>query len=1085
MAIVQISKIQTRSGNLVDLPQLDNAEFGFASDENRLFIGRTGNTIASENIEVLTSYSNISFSQIDGANGANFNLGNLTNGQILTYVSSTNTWENYTGQNVQLDGGKLQLGNVGNIYMGGGAIGYVLETDGLGNLSWTPKGTLYTPIQALSNANPIVMTVANTTPYTNGQQITISGVLGTNANSVVNGKSFYITLSNNYPTSGNVSLYTDVSRTIGANGATLTATANTGLATAVITSGGGGTGVASGVQNSVQYNYGGQLAGNAGFTFDANSRALSVTGNVNTGNINANGIITGTVLVSNIATGTSPLTVTSTTQVGNLYVARAGISDTSTTTLQTTGTYYPIFVNATSGNLSQGANANLSFNVATGNLSATLLTGTLTTNNQPNIITLGTLTNLAVTGNTTSGNFIGIFANGTSNVSIPASAGNVLVGVNGTPNVLVVTSTGINVAGTINATGNITGNVYGPLANGNSNVRIATANGNVSISAVGNTTLTITGTGINVAGTLNTGTGNAVVGNLVAGGIIIANTQLQSNIANGTSPLVVLSSTQVPNLYSSRANVADTSTVSLVTSGTYYLPFISGTANANYGINSNATFSANIANGALITTTFVGNVSGTTLGGTLTTAAQPNITSTGTLTSLTVSGKSNLNSVGNVYISGGSANQILQTDGSGNLSWTNPTGGYYLHTQASAATTWTVVHNLNRQYLTVEPIDGNGNSYVGRYDFPTINYTNANALTITFTSAVAGWAAVVGGGLNIGNVSSNYAPAGVNTEVQFNDAGNMAGSLGLVYNKNTGTLTATVFAGSGANLTNIAGANVTGTVSSATTAGTVTTAAQGNITSLGTLTGLGVNGTLTAVNITANSGLITGTLATNAQPNITSLGTLTSLSVTGNVSAGNVSGTLLTGTLATNAQPNITSLGTLTSLSVTGNISSTANIGGTGATHLGNTLTTGANTTTGTITGNWSLSAGSRLNATYADLAEYYEADAVYEPGTVLEFGGDKEVTVAQDGTNRVAGVVSTDPAYAMNAGCSGIAVAIALQGRVPCKVRGSIKKGDMLVSGGNGYARPAFNPSIGTVIGKALENHEGVGVIEVAVGRL
>ena len=155
MAIVQISKIQQRAGNLVDLPQLDNAEFGWATDENRLFIGRTGNTYADENIEVLTSYSNISFSQINGSDGGNFNIVGPQNGQILTYVSSTDTWENYTGLNAQLDGDKLNLGDVSNISMTGGAIGYILETDGLGNLSWTPKNTLYSNI---TNFYPTVFT---------------------------------------------------------------------------------------------------------------------------------------------------------------------------------------------------------------------------------------------------------------------------------------------------------------------------------------------------------------------------------------------------------------------------------------------------------------------------------------------------------------------------------------------------------------------------------------------------------------------------------------------------------------------------------------------------------------------------------------------------------------------------------------------------------------------------------------------------------------------------------------------------------------------------------------------------------------
>ncbi len=506
----------------------------------------------------------------------------------------------------------------------------------------------------------------------------------------------------------------------------------------------------------------------------------------------------------------------------------------------------------------------------------------------------------------------------------------------------------------------------------------------------------------------------------------------------------------------------------------------------------------------------LGNVaSANFLTGTLTTNAQPNVTSVGTLTSLAVtgnvtagnlyansgtlgiatlnvSGESNLNNVGNVYIGGGNANQILQTDGAGNLSWTDPNGGYYLHTQSSTSNTWTVTHNLNRQYVTVEAIDANGNSYTGRYDYPTISYVNANALTMTFTSAVAGYAAVTGGGTNINSVSvGNSTPGGVNTQVQFNDAGALAGSSGLVYNKTTGTLTATLYAGSGANLTNIAGANVTGAVSYATTANAVA--------------GANVSGQV-------GNALVAGTVYTAAQPNITSVGTLTSLAVTGNVSAGNVSGT---GGVFTYVSGNGANLTSLTGANVTGAVAfattansvAGANVSGTvsqattvmGATQnnittLGalTTLSSGANTTAGTITGNWTLTAGSRLQATYADLAEYYEADQTYEPGTVLEFGGDKEVTLATDGTRRVAGVITTNPAYIMNATCPGILAAIALQGRTPCKVRGIIKKGDMLVSGGNGYARPEQSPLIGTVIGKALQDHNGgEGVIEVAVGRI
>lgn len=131
----------------------------------------------------------------------------------------------------------------------------------------------------------------------------------------------------------------------------------------------------------------------------------------------------------------------------------------------------------------------------------------------------------------------------------------------------------------------------------------------------------------------------------------------------------------------------------------------------------------------------------------------------------------------------------------------------------------------------------------------------------------------------------------------------------------------------------------------------------------------------------------------------------------------------------------------------------------------------------------WSVS----VQAQYADLAENYVADTAYEPGTVLMFGGEKEVTLADAETQRVAGVVSTDPAYLMNAVQTGEnIIPLALTGRVPCKVTGTIRKGDMLTSSGNGYAHANPDPKLGAVIGKALQDHDGLeGVIEVVVGRL
>jgi len=168
-----------------------------------------------------------------------------------------------------------------------------------------------------------------------------------------------------------------------------------------------------------------------------------------------------------------------------------------------------------------------------------------------------------------------------------------------------------------------------------------------------------------------------------------------------------------------------------------------------------------------------------------------------------------------------------------------------------------------------------------------------------------------------------------------------------------------------------------------------------------------------------------------------------------------------------------------------------ANVGPVGGATVfnGRTLTTGANTTTGNITGQWSLTAGSRLTATYADLAERFAADEVYEPGTVVELGGEHEVTIVKaELSENVFGVVSNTAAYLMNAGAGedDTHPAIALAGRASVKVVGSIKKGDRLVSAGNGVARSAHSgeATAFNTIGRSLINKdtEDAGMIEAVV---
>ena len=162
------------------------------------------------------------------------------------------------------------------------------------------------------------------------------------------------------------------------------------------------------------------------------------------------------------------------------------------------------------------------------------------------------------------------------------------------------------------------------------------------------------------------------------------------------------------------------------------------------------------------------------------------------------------------------------------------------------------------------------------------------------------------------------------------------------------------------------------------------------------------------------------------------------------------------------------SIVTLANQTANGNINFRVNIGGTATTVMS---INGAN---GTISGN-------QINANYADVAERFEADTVYSAGTVVELGGSAEITRSmQDLSESVFGVISTKAAYLMNsqAGDDATHPPVAMTGRVPVCVIGSVQKGDRLVSAGNGFARAA-KPGEATafnVIGRALRDKLGAG---------
>lgn len=161
-------------------------------------------------------------------------------------------------------------------------------------------------------------------------------------------------------------------------------------------------------------------------------------------------------------------------------------------------------------------------------------------------------------------------------------------------------------------------------------------------------------------------------------------------------------------------------------------------------------------------------------------------------------------------------------------------------------------------------------------------------------------------------------------------------------------------------------------------------------------------------------------------------------------------------------------------LTTAGNVSATGSIVAAGGDFTGNV--------------NASYFTGTSTSALYADLAENYLADDNYAPGTVLVFGGSAEVTTTdRSHDTRVAGVVSTNPAYLMNKDSGN--TSLGLTGRLPCRVKGPVDKGTLLVTSDTPGVAQALNDAYykpGCVIGKSMNtiDNSSVELIEIAVGR-
>lgn len=584
------------------------------------------------------------------------------------------------------------------------------------------------------------------------------------------------------------------------------------------------------------------------------------------------------------------------------------------------------------------------------------------------------------------------------------------------------------------------------VANGTSNVNIPQANGNVVISSAGTANvLTVTGTGVNVAGTLNS-SGLAILSNLSVTGTTISVGTIQS-LADVTAVTVTASG----NLSANNAVITGNISAALFTGNGSGLTGVVATGNvgaATQLTNGTTTMNIPVANGNMI-----GNVGGVLNIFTLSTGG------------LEITGIASVS--GNV--TGGNLRTSGLVSATGNI-----IGNYILGNGACLSGVLTSVANITNGTSNVTVVSSGGNiavgvsgnanvtvfSSTGQFVQGTISASgNIQGDTFLTSGVVSATGNITGGNIQTGGLisaTSNIAGGNILTAGQIisTKTGNSANAAGQIYLNGTGNNRIEF------NTSGLAVPNDT-----TRSAGTKILLYPG-------IDGSGVDYAIGMESTAMWFSIHDTTRQFNWYANTTAVATLTgtgNFSASGNVTGGNV----LTGGI----------------VSATGNV-----LGNVFTVNLGNTSTAIINGG-GNAVGNIGSSSkyfnqvfAQATTALYADLAEIYSADAEYAPGTVVSFGGDQEITRSIiEGDNRVAGVISENPSYLMNSGLQAEhRAAVALTGRVPTLVIGPVCKGDMMISAGNGWARASATPAMGTVIGKALKNFDGdSGIIEIVVGRL
>lgn len=344
--------------------------------------------------------------------------------------------------------------------------------------------------------------------------------------------------------------------------------------------------------------------------------------------------------------------------------------------------------------------------------------------------------------------------------------------------------------------------------------------------------------------------------------------------------------------------------------------------------------------------------------------------------------------------------------------------------------------------------------------------------------------------VSITSTDSTFTPAGgyvttfpkIFTGTTVRTTGYLSGNL-----INDGNLY--ISAAGGTNIVNVTGtgANVAGyvSVSGNITGGNINT--SGLVTAGGNVTGANIR---TGGSVSATGSAYAASFSTNGT--VSAAGDITGgnfytagqVSAGGNVKGSNLNGggLSLSGSVLSplNSSYNISTSGTVTGATLVGTVLEVNSITHSGSNASGNI---------GSASNYFNRVFATATSALYADLAERFEADEYMPAGTVVELGGEKEITRAREElTDEVFGVISTNAAYLMNgaAGSDETHPPIAMTGRVPVMVTGKVRKGQRLVTAGNGVARAA-KPGEATpfnVIGRALKNKldEGVGTVEAIV---